>query len=70
MPVRFQNAIAKVSVERYFYGKPEESDLDERITNLENKFAPLVAGLREEECGARGAERAHGLVFGQATPAA
>jgi hypothetical protein len=47
----FLNGITNVSVERNFYGEPSESDLDERITNLESVFAPLVARLRSGECG-------------------
>lgn len=38
-------------VERNFYGEPSESDLDQRITNHESAFAPLVARLRSGECG-------------------
>ena len=48
----FLNGITNVSVERNFYGEPSESDLDERITNLESVFAPLVARLRSGDCGA------------------
>lgn len=35
-----------VAAEGYFYGKPDETDLDERITKLETPFAELVESLR------------------------
>jgi hypothetical protein len=39
--------INEISVEGYFYGKEDESDLDARITNLEEQqYAPLVQQLR------------------------
>lgn len=38
-----------VAVERHFYGKPEESDLDQRITELEaTTYAPMVGKLRDD----------------------
>ena len=39
LPGRERN-IANISVENYFYGTPEESDLDQRITLLEEDFLP------------------------------
>ncbi len=39
--------IVNVAVEQYFYGKPDETDLDERITDLEDDLAPLVESLRD-----------------------
>ncbi|MEP7363163.1 MAG: DUF4238 domain-containing protein [Acidobacteriota bacterium] len=36
----------KVGVEKDFYGKPDESDLDDRITKLETEFSQLVDELR------------------------
>jgi hypothetical protein len=41
-----ERTIANISVENYFYGTPEESDLDQRITLLEEDFANLVDELR------------------------
>lgn len=41
--------IKNVGVEKDFYGKANESDLDDRITALETNFAHLVDTLRSQE---------------------
>lgn len=38
--------IRNVAAEQYFYGKPDETDLDERITHFETVLARLVDDLR------------------------
>ncbi len=38
--------IENVGVEKHFYGKPEESNLDERITSLESDLAKVTDDLR------------------------
>jgi hypothetical protein len=47
----FEVNIKNVSVERFFYGKPEETDLDERITAIEDELARSVHQLREVATG-------------------
>jgi hypothetical protein len=44
----FENNTKNVSVERDFYGEPDETDLDDRITDLEPKLADDVQELRAE----------------------
>ena len=41
-----ETAVKGILLECYFYGKPEESDLDARITSLEASYSALTAQLR------------------------
>lgn len=46
----FEGNTKNINVEKYFYGKEgEETYADGIITDLEDKFAPLVSKLRDEE---------------------
>ena len=42
---------ANVAVEQYFYGRPDETDLDKRITDLENDLARLIDNMRNVTSG-------------------
>ena len=42
----FEANITKVGVEKYFYGKEGELSVDDEITELEGKYAPLIDELR------------------------
>ena len=43
----FEANITKVGVEKYFYGKEGELSVDDEITELEGKYAPLIDELRD-----------------------
>jgi hypothetical protein len=47
----FESNIINVAVERYFYGKGGELNVDDEITEIENTFAPFLTSLRREEDG-------------------
>lgn len=42
---------ANVAVEQYFYGRPDETDLDKRITDLEDDLARLFDNIRNATSG-------------------
>lgn len=44
----FRTNITKISVEKFFYGEEGEDSLDNKITELEQDFAPLLDELRAE----------------------
>lgn len=47
----YETNIKNIGVEGYFYGRPEETDLDDRITCEETEFANLVQSLRSSCAG-------------------